>query len=224
MKPMAREGKAAQESAGQLADAVVIDYGMGNIGSILNVGRAAGGRLVLSDSADEISRASKLILPGVGAFDQAIANLAARGLMDAIKYSVLTRRVPILGICLGMQLFTRASEEGTLPGFGWISADTIRFKLDKEDTTRRVPHMGWNTCEPVQHSGLLDTLPPDFRFYFVHSFHVRCDDAADVLAWTVHGYRFASAIRHDNIWGVQFHPEKSGKFGLALVRNFLASN
>jgi imidazole glycerol-phosphate synthase subunit HisH len=207
-----------------MVDAVVIDYGMGNIGSILNMGRAAGGRLVLSDSAEEISLASKLILPGVGAFDQAIANLRARGFIDAINHAVLQRRVPVLGICLGMQLFTRGSEEGDLPGLGWIAAKTIRFRIDARDTTTRIPHMGWNTLELAQSCDLLEKLPPEPRFYFVHSFHVRCDDGKDVLAWTVHGYPFPSAIHHDNIWGVQFHPEKSSKFGLALIRNFLALN
>jgi imidazole glycerol-phosphate synthase subunit HisH len=205
-------------------DAVVVDYGMGNIGSILNMGRAAGGRLVRSNSAKEISLASKLILPGVGAFDQAVANLRARGFIDAINHAVLERRVPVLGICLGMQLFTRGSEEGDLPGLGWIAAETIRFNIDSQNTTLRVPHMGWNTLEPARSNEILKRLPLEPRFYFVHSFHVRCDNDEDVLAWTVHGYPFAAAIQRDNIWGVQFHPEKSSKFGLALIRNFLALN
>jgi len=207
-----------------MTDTIVVDYGMGNIGSILNMGRAAGGRVVSSDSAEEISLASKLILPGVGAFDKAIANLRERGLIDAINHAVLERRVPVLGICLGMQLFTRGSEEGDLPGLGWIAASTIRFRVDALDRNTRIPHMGWNTLDPVQSGQLLEKLAPEPRFYFVHSFHVRCDDDKDVLAWTVHGYPFASAIHHDNIWGVQFHPEKSSKFGLTLIRNFLALN
>src|SRR5262249_9787528 len=159
-----------------------------------------------------ISLASKLILPGVGAFDQAIDSLRGRGFIDALNHAVVQRRVPVLGICLGMQLFTHGSEEGEGPGLGWIAAKTIRFRIAPHDTTTRVPHMGWNTLEPSQSSRLFEELPPDSRFYFVHSFHVRCDHDKNVLAWTVHGYPFASAIRSDNIWGVQFHPEKSSKY------------
>lgn len=204
------------------ADAIVVDYGMGNVGSILNMGRAAGANLRPSSSAGEISEAAKLILPGVGAFDKAIESLSQEGLIEALNYAVLERKAPILGICLGMQLFTQRSEEGELPGLGWIAAKTVRFDIDAADQTVRVPHMGWNTIEIANPSKLFQALPSEPRFYFVHSYHVSCDNQADVLAWTNHGYQFASMICRDNILGVQFHPEKSSRFGLGFLRGFLS--
>ncbi len=200
----------------------VIDYGMGNVGSIVNMGRKAGGSFTVSADPAVIAQADKLILPGVGSFDHGMTKLRERGLIPVLNQQVLERKVPILGICLGVQLFTRGSEEGVLPGLGWIAGDTIRFKRAVEPSTLKVPHMGWNFIEPARADPLLRDLPPEPRFYFVHSYHLVCDDAADVLAWTQYGHRFASAVQRGNIWGTQFHPEKSHKFGLALLKNFLA--
>ena len=200
----------------------VIDYGMGNLGSIVNMGRKAGGSFTVSADPAVIAQADKLILPGVGSFDHGMTKLRERGLIPVLNQQVLERKVPILGICLGVQLFTRGSEEGALPGLGWIAGHTIRFKRAVEPSTLKVPHMGWNFIEPAKADPLLRDLPPEPRFYFVHSYHLVCDDATDVLTWTQYGQRFASAVQRGNIWGTQFHPEKSHKFGLALLKNFLA--
>lgn len=200
----------------------VIDYGMGNLGSIVNMGRKAGGSFTVSADPAVIAQADKLILPGVGSFDHGMTKLRERGLIPVLNQQVLERKIPILGICLGVQLFTRGSEEGVLPGLGWIAGDTIRFKRAVEPSTLKVPHMGWNFIEPAKADPLLRDLPPEPRFYFVHSYHLVCDDATDVLTWTQYGQRFASAVQRGNIWGTQFHPEKSHKFGLALLKNFLA--
>lgn len=201
---------------------VVIDYGMGNVGSIVNMGRRGGSRITISADPAVIEKADKLILPGVGAFDNGMANLHDRGLVPVLNRQVLERNVPILGICLGVQLFTRGSEEGRRPGLGWIAADTRRFVFENGQPQLKVPHMGWNFIEPAKPAGLLEALPPQPRFYFVHSYHLVCDDASDVLTWTTYGRRFASALHRGNIWGTQFHPEKSHKFGLALLKSFLA--
>jgi glutamine amidotransferase len=201
---------------------LVIDYGMGNVGSIVNMARVAGHDIVISDEASQIEKASKLILPGVGSFDTAMTLLHKRGILGALNRAVLERKVPIFGICLGMQLFSRRSEEGELPGLGWIAADTVRFRLEVSYPTLKVPHMGWNQIKPTKPDPLFNELPVDSRFYFVHSYHVTCDDPSDVLAQTTHGISFCSVIGHENIWGAQFHPEKSHRFGLKLLSNFLS--
>lgn len=196
----------------------ILDYGMGNLGSIQNMLRKIGVPSEITSDADRIRAARKLILPGVGAFDAGMANLDRSGLLQVLNRRVLEDRVPTLGICLGMQLMTRGSEEGARAGLGWIDATALRFR--PADPALKVPHMGWNRVEPARASALTDDLPDDPRFYFVHSFHVRCHDAADVLLRTPFGEPFTSAIQRGNVWGVQFHPEKSHKFGMALLRNF----
>jgi glutamine amidotransferase len=201
---------------------VVVDYGQGNVGSIVNMGRKAGGRFTVSADPTVIAQASKLILPGVGAFDTAMEKLHARDLVGVLNEAVLGRRVPILGICLGVQLLLQGSEEGVRPGLGWIAGRVIRFRQEAGPDALKVPHMGWNYVAPAKPDALLQELPPEPRFYFVHSYHLACDDPSDVLAWTDYGVRFASAVQRENIRGTQFHPEKSHKFGLAVLKNFLA--
>ena len=198
----------------------IVDYGMGNSGSILNMVRRAGGAGEIVADPDAIATAKKLILPGVGAFDAGVSKLRATGLDDALETAVMERKVPILGICLGLQLFTRGSEEGLLPGLGWVSADTVQFRIEPP-LKLRVPHMGWNRVVSAKNDVLIDSLPAEPQFYFVHSFHLVCDDEADVLTWTEYGIRFASGVRLRNIWGTQFHPEKSHKYGLGLIKNFV---
>ena len=200
----------------------IIDYGMGNLASIANMGRKAGGEFAISSDLAVISQASKLILPGVGSFDSAMTKLRERGFITLLNEMVLERNVPILGICLGVQLFARRSEEGRLPGLGWIAMDTVRFKFGPQNVRLTIPHMGWNFIEPAKEDVLLRDLPTEPRFYFVHSYHLVCDEPGDVLTWTTYGHRFASAVQRGNIWGTQFHPEKSHKFGLALLKNFHA--
>jgi len=201
---------------------IIVDYGVGNLASIANMARKAGTDCVISSDPVVVAAANKLILPGVGAFDHGMANLAERGLIPALNECVLQRLVPTLGLCLGMQLMGRGSEEGIRPGLGWLAADSVRFKAPAGEGALKVPHMGWNYIETAAPSALTDGLPAEPRFYFVHSYHLACDNPADVMCWTSYGERFASGIHRDNLWGTQFHPEKSHSFGLALLRNFLA--
>lgn len=203
---------------------VIVDYGMGNLASIANMGRRAGGSWVISGDPNVIVKAHKLVLPGVGAYDNGMLSMRERGLIPILNDLVIDRKIPILGICLGVQLFTRCSEEGHLPGLNWIAANTRRFSFSREQASMKIPHMGWNFIEPAKKDSLLSDLPPDPRFYFVHSYYLDCDDASDVLAWTTYGARFASVVRRGNIWGTQFHPEKSHKYGLALLKNFLTQS
>lgn len=200
---------------------IVIDYGMGNLGSIENMLRKIGANVKVSSEPADISAAKKLILPGVGSFDNGMNNLKERGLLDVLNEQVLCQNTPILGICLGMQLFTGSSEEGTQPGLGWIDAKTVRFSFPEEMAHLRVPHMGWNTIEVQQGGSILENLIDEPRFYFVHSYHVRCSSQANVLATTRYGYDFHSAVIKGNIIGTQFHPEKSHKYGLRVLQNFV---
>jgi imidazole glycerol-phosphate synthase subunit HisH len=199
---------------------VIIDYGMGNVGSIANMLKKIGAKAVVASDVSRIENARGLILPGVGAFDSGMRNLRDSGLIDVLTRKVTLEKVPVLGICLGMQLMTRSSEEGTSAGLGWIDAETVRFRFGAEDKTLRIPHMGWNTVLPVSESTLFDNTGDEQRFYFVHSYHVVCDDEADVAAKTHYGYDFVSALQKENIMGVQFHPEKSHRFGMKLLMNF----
>jgi len=198
---------------------VVVDYRMGNVGSILNMFNKVGAKAVVSNNPQEILRASKLVLPGVGAFDSGMCNLKALGLIEVLHQKVLEEKTPILGICLGTQLMTKRSEEGTGYGLGWIDADTVRFR-SPNGSGLRVPHMGWNEVCPVKGSRLLSGLDTPARFYFVHSYHLVCYQETDTLLTSNYGYEFVAAVERGNILGVQFHPEKSHKFGLQLLRNF----
>ncbi len=198
----------------------VIDYGMGNLGSIENMLRKIGARVKISSDPSDLKAARKLILPGVGAFDNAVEKLRRLGLMDLLQERVIGAGVPILGICLGMQLFTKGSEEGRLPGLGWIDAETVRFCFEGEQSRLRIPHMGWNTIEVRRRGSILDALYEEPRFYFVHSYHVRCSDQGNVLATTRYGISFHSAVIKENIIGMQFHPEKSHKYGMQVLKNF----
>jgi glutamine amidotransferase len=207
--------------ANEEAMIVIIDYGMGNLGSILNMLKKIGAPAKISSDVQEIANAQKLILPGVGAFDSGMKRLAELGLTDILNDKVIIDRTPTLGVCLGMQLLMKRSEEGVLPGLGWIEGETVRFRLDPKQTNLKVPHMGWNTITIQREGVLFKNMPMEARFYFVHSFHVTCNHSEDVLAITNYGYDFVSALQRGNIMGAQFHPEKSHKFGMKLLRNFV---
>lgn len=201
---------------------VIIDYGMGNLGSIKNMLKKAGFPSVITNDSREIEIADKIILPGVGAFDTGIRNLQQNGLMPLLNHKALVEKVPVLGLCLGAQLITNGSEEGRLPGFGWVDGETVRFHFDDLENKQalKVPHMGWNVLQIVREHPYLAGLPEDQRFYFVHSYHLVCKKPEDVIANTFYGYPFASIVGHENVVGMQFHPEKSHKFGLQVLKNF----
>lgn len=197
----------------------IIDYGMGNLGSIKNMLKKLEIESEITGDKEKIKNATKLILPGVGAFDNGMENIKKLGLLPILNDLVLVKKVPVLGICLGMQLMTRMSEEGKLPGLGWVEVDTRRFKFEP-DSKLKIPHMGWNTVKIMKQNAITKGLNDSSRFYFVHSYHAICDHKEDILMQTNYGYDFASAFSKDNIMGVQFHPEKSHKFGMTLLENF----
>jgi imidazole glycerol-phosphate synthase subunit HisH len=200
---------------------VIIDYGMGNLGSILNMLKKIGAPAVISSDAREIENADKLILPGVGAFDTGMKRLNELGMMDLLNDKVLRRKTPTLGVCLGMQLLMKRSDEGAQAGLGWIDGETIRFQFDPKEKRLKIPHMGWNTIAVKQDGALVQNMTHEPRFYFVHSYHVVCHQPNDVVAMTDYGYEFPSILQHENIVGAQFHPEKSHRFGMQIYKNFV---
>ena len=199
---------------------IIIDYGMGNLGSVANMIKKVGGKSLITSNKNIIKEAKKILLPGVGAFDNAVKNLKGLELWDLIKEKVLVEKVPIMGICLGMQLLTKASEEGKLEGFGFIDAYTKKFKF--KDNNLKIPHMGWNIVKLQKKSKLFEGMENQKnRFYFVHSYAVECKNKEDILTTTNYGYEFVSSFEKENIIGCQFHPEKSHKFGMRLFKNFV---
>lgn len=191
----------------------IINYGVGNIGSIINMIKRVGGTCQVIDKPSQLQNTKKIILPGVGSFDHGMRNLSEwRSSLDEV---VLGKKIPVLGICLGMQLMTSKSEEGTQTGLNWLEADVIKFR----DTSVKIPHMGWNTVLVKKINHLIEGN--ENRFYFVHSYHVRCANSSDVMTTSIHGDEFVSSFSKNNIYGVQFHPEKSHKFGMRLMKNFV---
>jgi glutamine amidotransferase len=199
----------------------IVDYKIGNTRSIQNMVYRAGFDAIISNRYEDIKNANRLILPGVGHFEKAMEMLDQYDLLELLNQVVLLDKKPVLGICLGMQLMTQHSEEGNCKGLGWIDATTMKFNPD-DTFDVKVPHMGWNTVEFVKSDNLLKDMPKPSRFYFVHSYYVNCNHETDVFSHTHHGIKFASAFRKNNIIGVQFHPEKSHKYGLSFLRNFCA--
>jgi glutamine amidotransferase len=201
---------------------LILDYGLGNLGSILNMLKKIGAPSAkISSDAKDIEQAEKIILPGVGAFDTGIQRLRETGLIGLLNEKVVKAKTPTLGVCLGMQLITKNSEEGELPGLGWIEAETIRFRFDSKQTGLKVPHMGWNTVRIQRKGTLFADMYENPRFYFVHSFHVVSHNPENILATTEYGYEFPSVIQQGHIMAAQFHPEKSHKFGMKLYKNFV---
>lgn len=190
---------------------------MGNLGSIHNMFKKIGAEAQITGDPDAINKATKLLLPGVGAFDNAMSRINDSGLRELLDRKALVERVPVLGICLGMQLLTRSSEEGRMDGLGWIAASTKRFPATQH---LKVPHMGWNVVVPSRESVLTNGLPEESRFYFVHSYYVKVDNEENSILTATYGISFDAAIQHENIFGAQFHPEKSHRFGMHLLRNF----
>lgn len=199
----------------------VVNYGLGNVNSILNMLKKAGVKdVVLGGSPLEIEQADKIILPGVGAFDTGMELLKQSGLINSINRHVLEKKKPILGICLGMQMLGLSSEEGTSSGLGYINFVNKRFSFEN-GITLKIPHMGWDYVDIINKGASLvhgSTISP--RYYFVHSYHAVCEDSADILMSCDYGYSFTAAVNRNNIYGVQFHPEKSHRYGMQLLSNF----
>jgi glutamine amidotransferase len=200
----------------------IVDYDAGNVKSIANMLRSLGKKCCVTGDPERVAAAEKLILPGVGHFDFGMAELDRRGLVAALNRRVLEDNIPILGICLGAQLLTCGSEEGERPGLGWIEGRTVRFDRGRMDASLRVPHMGWADTHSLRDNPLNPSLPADARFYYVHSYHLVCDREQDAIFSAWHGYEFVSGVQRGNVLGVQFHPEKSHRFGMGILENFAA--
>lgn len=202
---------------------VVVDTGLGNVGSVVNMCSRLNIAVMRSGKPADVRSATALILPGVGAFDAGIAKLTELKLIEPLNERVMSAKVPVLGICLGMQLMTRSSEEGRSAGLGWVPAQTRSIKnLSANNAERlRLPHIGWNYVRRVKEHPITQGFDEETRFYFVHSFATVCDDERDVLLQTSYaGIPFAAGFARENVIGMQFHPEKSHKFGMQVFRNF----
>lgn len=196
----------------------IVDYGMGNLRSVQKAFERINVPVLITSDKTEILKATKIVLPGVGNFEKGIANLKANGLFDLLNECVLEKKIPILGICLGMQLMSEFSEEGNVAGFSWVNAKTKKFAFDSANL--KIPHMGWNTLFPKMDTPITKNISPEDLFYFVHSYYVTCKDEKDILTETNYGNKFVSSFNKDNIYGCQFHPEKSHDAGLKILKNF----
>jgi glutamine amidotransferase len=198
----------------------VIDYGAGNIGSVLNMIRHVGGTAEVARNPNGVLSARKILLPGVGSFDNAMTRLGSLGLIEPLKQRA-DQGVPLLGICLGMQLLAKRSEEGKLEGLGLIPGQVRRFQFEGGMASLKIPHMGWNQASSTAHHPLIAGLSVDARFYFVHSYFFECENPDNALLKSFYGGSFTSGVQHKNVMGVQFHPEKSHRFGMQLLKNFI---
>jgi imidazole glycerol-phosphate synthase subunit HisH len=197
----------------------IVDYGVGNLASIQNMLKKAGATAVISSEKNDVQAATKIILPGMGHFDNCMQKFNDSGLRDIVEKKVFDEATPVLGICVGLQMLMHGSEEGVLPGLGWIDGATIRFREQEMQGVSKIPNMGWLEIKPEKVSRLPDAAGGE-RFYFAHSFHVQVNDTTDILYKASYGYDFTAAIERKNILGVQFHPEKSHRFGMQLLKNF----
>jgi imidazole glycerol-phosphate synthase subunit HisH len=198
---------------------VIVDYGVGNLSSIQNMLKKGGTSAVISGKESDIAMASKLLLPGMGHFDNCMQRFNASGLRAIIEQKVFEDKVPVLGICVGLQMLMASSEEGREKGLGWLPGKTIRFKPGQMDASLKIPHMGWQDVQCQKKSRLWNDLE-GARFYFAHSFYVEPAIETDILLTARYGYDFTVGVERDNLLGVQFHPEKSHRFGMQLLQNF----
>lgn len=198
----------------------IVDYGSGNIEAFKNIYKRLNIECEVAKTPDDILKAKKLVLPGVGAFDETMRILRDSGMIEALNKQVLKNKVPVIGICVGMQILSKKSDEGELDGLGWIDAEVKRFDVSKLTQKPHLPHMGWNTFQTEKESPVLNELEPEKGFYFLHTYYFSCNNQDDILTSTVYGYRYTSAVNHENIFGVQFHPEKSHSNGVQLLKNF----
>ena len=199
----------------------IINYGVGNINAFVNVYKKLGIKLKVATSSNDLIDVSKIILPGVGSFDQAMSKLIESGMKPTIDRMVLSENIPVIGICVGMQMLAHSSEEGILPGLGYIDAKVLKFDESKKSKKLNLPHMGWNDVLPLKGSMLFNKLEDKPLFYFLHSYYFACNKSEDAIAKADYGGEFVCAVNHRNIYGVQFHPEKSHQYGIQLLKNFL---
>ncbi|PZW86958.1 glutamine amidotransferase [Pseudomonas sp. 2848] len=198
----------------------IIDYGLGNIQAFVNVYKRLHIPVQVARCAEELAGAQKLILPGVGAFDHAMERLEASGMRATLDRLVRQDKVPVLGICVGMQMLADSSDEGRLPGLGWVPGRVVSFRSNPGLEAIALPHMGWNDVQAVNGNPLLKGFEDEARFYFLHSFYFECTHAEHASARSSYGLNFSCAVASDNVYGVQFHPEKSHHFGVGLLKNF----
>lgn len=198
----------------------IIDYGLGNVLAFVNVYNRLNVPVTVAKCADDLRNASRLILPGVGSFDHAMQQLDQSGMRQLVEQLAMRDKLPVLGICVGMQMLAKSSDEGKLPGLGWIDGTVKKFDLSAMPSDTNLPHMGWNDVAPVAEGGLFKGIEKDSRFYFLHSFYFECHQQSNVLAVSDYGGNFSCAVQQDNVFGVQFHPEKSHHFGSRLLKNF----
>lgn len=198
----------------------LIDYGVGNINAFLNVYKRINVPVKIAQTKHDLSDAEKLILPGVGHFDHALIQLNNSGMRETLDDLVLNKKLPVIGICVGMQIMANNSEEGKMEGLKWIDASVKKFDEIKIHQVTRLPHMGWNDVNPVKITKLFNGLEKDAIFYFLHTYYFECHNQGDILAVTEYGSQFTSAAQHENIYGIQFHPEKSHSYGETLLHNF----
>jgi len=199
---------------------VIIDYNTGNLRSVQNMLKRIGHSSVISNKIEKINKASKLILPGVGSFDYGINQLEELGILEILTKKAIQDKTPFLGICLGAQLLTKGSEEGERNGLGWFNAKVVNFDKSKLGDSNKIPHMSWTDIEYNKNSKLFDNFNEQPRFYFVHSYHILAVEPNEIAASVSYGYEFTAVLEKDNILAVQFHPEKSHRFGMQLLKNF----
>lgn len=198
----------------------IINYGSGNISAIANIYERLKISFEIANHPDEVKGAEKIILPGVGAFDETISMLDESGFRTVLDYEVISNHVPVLGICVGMQILAKKSEEGSLPGLGWINGEVKKIDKTLLTSKPKIPHLGWNSVKVAKMNKLFQEIDEDQGFYFMHSYYFECAEQEDILSTTAYGKPFASSVNHKNIYGVQFHPEKSHHNGVNLLKNF----
>lgn len=198
----------------------IIDYGVGNIKAFANIYKKLNVSFKVVSNVSDLNGVEKLILPGVGAFDHAMTKLEESGMLDKLNELVLMKKMPVIGICVGMQMLAKSSDEGSLQGLGWLDASVKKFDVNLIKYTTHLPHMGWNDIQPLKDNKILRGMEDNPKFYFLHSYYFHCNDNKDIIASSEYGIEFSCAVNHENIYGVQFHPEKSHRFGIQLLKNF----
>jgi glutamine amidotransferase len=198
----------------------IVDYGLGNLKAFANIYKRLSIPAEIVTTAEQLKKSEKIILPGVGAFDHAMERLNNSGLRDTLDDLVLNKKIPVLGICVGMQMLGKSSDEGKLSGLKWVDGEVKLFDVNSIKHTTRLPHMGWNDVESTKLNPIMEGLDNNAIFYFLHSYYFSCNNPDDSIAVSDYGIRYTCAINHDNIYGVQFHPEKSHNYGIQLLKNF----